>query len=112
MSLSYDYTNNIKKGDEICIGKESRCDLHPQCLGGEDEINCEEEYIKKGFFTERQIFQCPTPNHTLEKDGKSFTIFTKRAVRCDAVIECPGGEDEDDCNITEEAPYALCEYEM
>ena len=38
--------------DKIWIEKNStsRCDLHPQCVHGEDEAGCEEEYLSKGIF--------------------------------------------------------------
>ena len=97
--LSRNHILKIEKGDDICIGPKSRCDLHPQCIGGEDEDGCYEEYLMNGLVTPSQTFVCPSPYHKIVKtNGDKAKLFTKRAVPCDANKECPGGEDED-CDI-------------
>ena len=90
-------------GDEetdICVEESStsRCNLHPQCEDGEDEMDCEEEYIRKGIFRPTETFECNFPSYTFA----NWTIKTHRAIRCDGKATCPNGEDEKDCKILKE----------
>merc|ERR1719264_685122 len=54
---------SVNKGDEVCLDKKLKCDLHPQCQGGEDELldECNEAYKK--LFSKDQTFICPNPYH-------------------------------------------------
>ena len=100
--------------DKIWIEKNStsRCDLHPQCVHGEDEAGCEAEgeYLSKGIFHPTETFNCTSShNYTIfNTDNTSWTIFTYRAIRCDGTPTCPNGEDEKECNIlAETVKYAI-----
>ena len=47
------------KGRKICVEEEFICDNTLQCLGGEDEVNCEESvYIEKKIFKPSELFVC------------------------------------------------------
>ena len=47
------------KGLKICVEEEFICDNTLQCLGGEDELECEEsEYIEKKIFKPSELFVC------------------------------------------------------
>ena len=102
-----DFDSECQETDIICIEKNStsRCDLHPQCEHGEDEIKCEEEYLKRGIFNPTQTFVCDFPSHTISNSSNSssnWTIYTHRAIRCDGDATCPRGEDEKNCQILAE----------
>ena len=44
---------------KICVEEEFICDNTLQCLGGEDEVNCEESvYIEKKIFKPSELFVC------------------------------------------------------
>ena len=92
----------MNKGDEVCLDNKLKCDLHPQCQGGEDELleECNEAYKK--LFSKDQTFICPNPYHEVNlTNGEMKKIFTHRAVRCNANPECWGGEDEIGCDLAE-----------
>ena len=46
------------KGQKICVEEEFLCDNTLQCLGGEDEDECETEYFKKKIFKPSELFVC------------------------------------------------------
>ena len=46
------------EGQKICLEKEFICDNTLQCMGGEDEKDCEETYFKKKIFKESEYFVC------------------------------------------------------
>ena len=47
------------KGLKICVEEEFICDNTLQCLGGEDEVDCEESvYIEKKIFKPSELFVC------------------------------------------------------
>ena len=112
-----DYYPNFNKGDDIqdyrmkfcdqssykiCIKKNStsRCDLHPQCKYGEDEVGCEDEYLSKGIFPQTDTFICTDSYNIIDNpNGTSWKFYTHRAIRCDGKPTCPHGEDEKGCNI-------------
>ena len=105
--------------DKIWIEKNStsRCDLHPQCVHGEDEAGCEAEgeYLSKGIFHPTETFNCTSShNYTIFNiDNTSWTIFTYRAIRCDGTPTCPNGEDEKECNIlAETVKYAIRKLQL
>ena len=91
--------------DMICIERNStsKCDLHPQCLHGEDEIGCKDDYVRKGIFKPSETFECDDPNYLIiNLDNSNWTIKTQRAFRCDGRATCPNGEDEENCKILAE----------
>ena len=86
----------------VCLDKALICDLYPQCMGGQDELECEEVYLEKEIFTKDQTFPCPNPYYNITlPDGRIEKRFTHRAIRCNADPECWGGEDEKGCNVVE-----------
>ena len=96
--LGFNYTTDCwEETDIICIEKNStsRCNLHPQCDQGEDEMKCEAEYLRKGIFQPTETFKCDFPSYTFG----NWTIKTHRGIRCDGKATCPNGEDEKDCKI-------------
>ena len=101
----FNFDEDCNDETEICIEKNStsKCDLHPQCVDGEDEKDCEKEYIRKGFFLETETFMCDYPNHTFVNiDNSTWTLKILRAIRCDGDSTCPNGEDEKNCKILAE----------
>ena len=87
-----------KKGAEICINATSRCDLSYDCEGGIDEVDCQEEYVRRGVLTPRQTFICAHPNMGFSLNWMTVSsTVPKRGVWCDGVKDCEIGEDEKDC---------------
>ena len=84
----------IKNGAHVCLNPHLRCDQHPQCDGGEDEEGCEEEYRQRGYMSSLATYECLSPHHNKESPP-GVKIW---ATRCDLVLECYGGVDED-CDI-------------
>ena len=86
----------VEYSEVRCLSELSMCDTHPQCQSGEDELNCEEEYRKKGYFTDTAMFKCQSPHHN---DGSSAATVYIWATRCDGNSECWMGLDESDCQV-------------
>ena len=86
--------NQEEYSEMKCLSESSICDTHPQCSEGEDEMNCEEEYRRKGYIKDAAIFPCQSPHHN--QDSSTPTVFIW-AVRCDGFSECWKGEDEAGC---------------
>ena len=70
---------------------------HPQCVDGEDELDCFDSYIERGFVSNSADFVCQSPYHN-DGQNKTATIYIL-ATACDGVIECWQGADEDGCNL-------------
>ena len=100
----FDFDSECIPGAEICIEKDStsKCDLHPQCVDGEDENEdeCKEEYIRKEIVQPTETFKCKFPNYTFV--NSNWTLYPRRAIRCDGDPTCPNGEDEEGCKILAE----------
>ena len=101
-----------------CIYKNDNGDLM-----SEDEEDCFKEYKRKGLIKESAAFECPSPDHnklspailsTLYISGDHFdgghyefditvipygVIVNIETTRCDGIIECWNGEDEDMCGF-------------
>ena len=70
---------------KICVEKKFQCDNFLQCLNAEDEMDCEEEYVRKGIFTRNDQFLCPSPYLVTSTDeNKTGKFFPMRAIRCAA----------------------------
>ena len=112
---------------EKCIHIDSRCDGHPHfdciyekdgLMVAEDEENCFDEYKRKGYIAESALFVCDSPIHNSTSppvyadyvwnwsdNTLSFnvtvipggTIVQIETTRCDGVLECGNGGDEDNC---------------
>ena len=85
-----------------------RCNLHPACDEGEDELNCEEEYKRKRLIPKEAIYPCQSPhyNEASVAANKSNAIVRIHAVPCDGKEECWGEADEKWCK-TEWLSYFL-----
>ena len=70
--------------------------MHPQCLYGEDEEHCEEEYKKKGLISKDATFPCFSPHY--HPNSSSTKVAVKiLGVRCDGEPTCHNGLDEEGC---------------
>ena len=70
--------------------------MSPQCLYGEDEMDCGEEYKKRGLINKDATFSCYSPHYYPDSPIKRVPV-TILGVRCDGKEECHGGEDEKNC---------------
>ena len=76
-----------------------RCDMHPHsnCIDGEDELDCFDDYISKGLVSKSADFICQSPFHN---DGQTRTATVKiLATACDGNPECWKADDEQNCNL-------------
>ena len=100
----------------VCFHSALKCDLYPQCEGGEDELReeCEEEYVRKNIFTLEQTFKCSYPYHEFKVGGnQTKRLFTHRAIRCNGKPECWSGEDEEGCSTIDDiSQYTIRELMM
>ena len=98
------------KGETIRVPEKFICDNTLQCAGGEDELNCKEEYIVKRIFTVSERFTCPWPYLNVTRpDNSSGKFFPYRGIPCDTFDQCPGGEDEDGCQLPPLVKHTLRE---
>ena len=89
-------------GVDICFHKINRCNLYAQCdpVEGfdvaEDELDCDEEYKKKGLVPKKATFRCQSLHHNEDsvKANLSRGVVYIRAVLQDNNTECWNGEDE------------------
>ena len=102
---------------------------HPECIYekdgvmvSEDEEECFEQYKLKGLIRKSAAFECPSLDHNKMSSEILSTVFNEsignfgekvpnvtvipnglvvliQATRCDGVIECWNGEDEDMCGF-------------
>ena len=102
---------------------------NPECiyekdgvLVSEDEEDCFEEYKLKGLIKESATFECLSLDHnkmspaiistiyniTIEQDNLQFynttiipdgVVVNIQGTRCDGIIECWNGEDEENCGF-------------
>ena len=89
-------------GVETCFHKMNRCNLYAQCdlaKGSdvtEDELDCDEQYKKKGLVPKKATFRCQSLHHNEEsvRANLSRGVVYIRAVLQDNNTECWNGEDE------------------
>ena len=89
-------------GEETCFKKINRCDLYAQCdpVEGsdvaEDELDCDEEYKKKGLVPKKANFLCQSLHHNEDsvKANLSRGVVYIHAVLQDDNTECWNEEDE------------------
>ena len=114
-------------GKNICVEKKFVCDNYLQCEAGEDEDDCEEEYVRKRVFPVNYGYRCKSPFLVIQKEANetgrfypqrakkwetvillhliiSFTFVAIVVVtillvvlRCDGAPQCPTSDDETDC---------------
>ena len=84
----------------------------------EDEEDCFEEYKLKGLIKESANFDCPSPDHNKMSPAIQSTVSHSifdyefnvtvipygvtvliKGTRCDGIIDCWNGEDEDMCGF-------------
>ena len=98
---------------KVCLDKRLVCNGVPDCEGGEDETNCEEEYKQSKVFPDGTNFKCPTPFRTITGPANTTDNFTtQRAVFFDGLVQCAGGEDEPELDglLPWYLPYLIREY--
>ena len=70
---------------------------HPACVDGEDELDCFDQYIERGFVHKSVDFVCQSPYHN---DGQNKTpVIMILSTACDGKSECWQGADEQGCNL-------------
>ena len=82
--------------------KISRCNLYAQCDPAEgsdvaeDELDCDDEYQKKGLLPKKATFRCQSLHHNEEsvRANLSRGVVYIRAVLQDNNTECWNAEDE------------------
>ena len=93
------------EGRTVCIQKRSRCDQVPLCDDGSDELDCKEEYLRKGLIQRGADFECKSQEYNPEVfPNTSITIW---AVRCDGNPTCWMNLDEKGCNLGNIIYYVL-----
>jgi hypothetical protein len=85
----------MKEGLAVCLDPVLRCDMHPQCDGGEDEKECEAEYRRRGYLESSATMKCESPHHNSKSGTLIVTIW---ATPCDGREECFQGWDERGCD--------------
>merc|ERR1712013_270084 len=87
-------------GRNICLKKKFLCDNYLQCEDGKDEEQCEDEYLKKRVFPKDYHYICKSPFLVMRKEENwTGKFFPMRAIRCDTILQCPNGDDEEGCFI-------------
>ena len=84
------------RGIKTCFHKVNRCNLHPQCDNGEDEVHCLDKYKKKGLVPKQASFRCQSPHHNDDsvKANKSLGVVWIMAALNDGNPECWNEVDE------------------
>ena len=85
-----------ESGEDFCAGKTDQCNGIPQCPHAEDEDF--EMCSKQGVFSPLATIECLRPNTY----NVNISIY---AVKCDGIVECALGEDEEDCQPPNSAYY-------
>ena len=70
---------------------------HPACEDGEDEEDCFDQYIERGFVKNSVDFVCQSPYHNAGQNKTPVTLILSTA--CDGNYECWQGADELGCNL-------------
>ena len=84
--------NNIKQ--MYCLHPSLKCDQHPQCDEGEDEVDCRQDYLDKGFMSDKDTFRCQSKHHNDDSQTARVLIWS---TPCNNKEECWNGEDEENC---------------
>ena len=90
---------------ETCFKNINKCNKHAQCdpptgsYIAEDELNCDEEYKRKGLVPKQaysETFFCQSPSYNVESvmENQSLGVVQFRAVPNDGKAECWNQEDE------------------
>ena len=125
-------------GENICLKKKFLCDNYIQCEDGKDEEHCEGEYLRKRIFPRDYRYVCRSLSLNISRENETGKFFPVRAIRChhpvttalssslrytpviimvinliircDQVVQCPSGEDEEGCVIPDTARHigSLC----
>ena len=84
-NTSFDHTFLKVKGVDTCFKNTNRCDQHPVCDNGEDEVGCLGEYKEKGLTPKDATHLCQSVYHNEEsvKANLSLGIVMIEAVPCD-----------------------------
>ena len=110
---------------KICLKKKFLCDNYIQCEDGKDEERCEGEYLRKRIFPRDYRYVCRSLSLNISRENETGKFFPVRAIRChhpvttalssslrctpviimvinlmircDQVVQCPSGEDEEGC---------------
>ena len=86
-------------GVKTCFKNINRCNLHPQCdpVGdsehdrtAEDELDCDEEYRRKKFFSGQASYRCQSPHHNEDSVNANLSrgVVWIKAVLNDDNPEC------------------------
>ena len=73
------------KGEESCLPLTLMCDMHPQCIDGLDEQDCEDQYKKRGFIEETASYRCQSRHHNNMTGTPTVWIWS---TKCDLITEC------------------------
>ena len=97
-------------GEETCFNNINRCNSFAQCDPaegsdiGEDEVDCNEEYKKKGLVPRKATFCCQSRHHNADSVNANISrgVVYIHAVFQDGNPECWNGEDEEPSTIPKE----------
>ena len=89
-NIRFDHTFLKVKGVDTCFKNTNRCDQHPVCDNGEDEVDCFEKYKEKEFTLKDATQQCQSVHHNEEsvEANLSLGIVMIEAVPCDGNPTC------------------------
>lgn len=79
--------------DKECIQLSKRCDGHQDCTDSSDEDDCDEKVLVEVVEAEPH---CAAWEYVCEKNT---SICLPHTARCNMKVECPGGTDEDGCDL-------------
>ena len=94
-------------GVETCFKNTNRCDQHPVCDPredtdgiAEDEADCYDDYLNKGFVPKGATHQCQSVHHNEDtvRANLSLGIVWVWAVPCDQTSTCWKRTDENFCD--------------
>ena len=107
-ACSSDSVRCQKDGENVCLDPHLQCDLHPNCDGGEDEMNCKDDYKKKKLTKRRGTMRCYAP-HYGPNNRINKSAVEMYAVACDGEKpECWEDADEAECNKGILTRFELC----
>ena len=86
----------FKNGNLMYLDINLKCDMHPQCDNGQDELNCKETYKNRGFISASASYKFESIHHNKNSTTPSVMIW---ATPCDGIVECFEDWDEWYCDI-------------